>query len=128
MDNNPIVILKRFKDNLVIFMDELIATLPEEADLIIARIFIKDQVPIQDIMNFVIMNILPLSEHIKNKEEKVFLTNSSIYQGVSSEKVLYYKNLWFSGELDEDDKETIWAWLNNFIMMTERYVQCTHTS
>jgi len=123
MNSESVKHLSLFKDNLIVFMDELISTLPNEGDLIIARIFIKDQIPILDIMNFFIMNFVPLKENILNKDEKVFLESSQLYKGVSPEKIIYYKNLWYSGQLDVDDKNTIWMWFKSFINQCEKYTQ-----
>ena len=44
-------ILIQFKNSLVSFLDELIELFPQEPELIILRIFTKDQIPIEDIMN-----------------------------------------------------------------------------
>lgn len=122
MNTQSLQILQTFRDNLVVFMDELISTLPDEGDLVIARIFIKDQVPVLDIMNFFIMNLIPLKEEIFSKDEKVFLESSSLYKDVPAAKVLYYKNLWYSGDLDQDDKDTIWIWFKSFIIQCEKYI------
>ena len=48
---SEINILSIFKTNLISFVDELIGQFPREPDLIILRIFLKDQVPIQDVMS-----------------------------------------------------------------------------
>ena len=50
-------ILQQFKDNLVSFLDELIDVFPSESELILLRIFIKDQIPTEDILNKFIYTI-----------------------------------------------------------------------
>ena len=51
-------ILKQFKNSIITFLDELIVQFPEEADLVIFRIFLKDRVPIIDIMTYFVHKIL----------------------------------------------------------------------
>ena len=43
-------ILIEFKKSLVEFFDQLVEQFPDEGDLIMVRIFIKDQVPIEDVI------------------------------------------------------------------------------
>ena len=49
---SEIEILKQFKNTLICFLDELIGQFPSEGDLVIFRIFLKDRVPIENILNF----------------------------------------------------------------------------
>ena len=67
-------ILIQFKNSLVSFIDELIEAFPQEPDLIILRIFLKDQVPVQDVMNKFIHTIKMINKlkKILNKEMKLF--------------------------------------------------------
>ena len=53
--SNEIRILTEFKKSLITFFDELITQFPQEGDLVIARIFLDSQIPIEDIMkNFIL--------------------------------------------------------------------------
>ena len=44
-------ILFEFKKQLTIFFDELIAQFPKEGDLIVIRLFLTNQIAIEDVMN-----------------------------------------------------------------------------
>jgi len=116
-------ILNDFKDSLIEFLDELIVQFPNEGDLIISRIFLKDQIPICDVMNLFIEKLLPHKEAIKNRNEAFFLENDVLFQGFRLEKVNYFKKLWMSDNLHEDDKETIFQWFEVFIKFSEKYKQ-----
>ena len=76
---SEINILSIFKTSLISFVDELIGQFPQEPDLIILRIFLKDQVPIQDVMNKFIYAINKEDQKIKNeikeRTDLVFLKN-----------------------------------------------------
>ena len=64
MKDEKTQILLQFKNELITFFDELIDIFPSEGDLVMIRIFLKDQIPIEDVM--IIFN------NIVNKEEQKF--------------------------------------------------------
>ena len=48
-------ILQAFKTNMISFLDELIDQFPTETGLIVARVFLKDQIPVETAMtNFLV--------------------------------------------------------------------------
>ena len=61
---SEIEILKQFKNSLISFLDELIVQFPLEGDIVIFRIFVKDQIIISNIMNYFVQKILPLKKNI----------------------------------------------------------------
>ena len=91
---SEIKILKEFKNSLITFIDELIPQFPEEGDLVIIRIFLKDQVPIADVMNHIIHMILPLKQLVVSKDESFFLDNNVLFSALNSGKVNHFKKLW----------------------------------
>lgn len=114
-------ILGAFKKGIISFLDELIDQFPEEGDLVIMRIFLKDQIPILDVMNRFIMTVMKFTEEIKDRNESVFLENNILFSDLSKNKVNHFKRLWRSGRLDKDDKEMVWAWLDSFVLMAQKY-------
>ena len=117
-------ILSDFKKHLIKFMDELIEQLPHEGDLVVGRIFLKDQIPIEDVMNYFIISILPHKEQIQQRDDKFFLENNVLFEKFQKGKVNHFKTLWLSNRLDNDDKDVIWVWFDAFISLTERYQKC----
>ena len=120
-------VLIQFKNNLVSFIDELIAAFPQEPDLIILRIFLKDQVPILDIMNKLI-HILnkdnqQLKKDIEQRNESVFLKNENIFEAIAKSKSVNFQKLWRSDSLDDDERKIIWKWIDSFVLLSERYVK-----
>mgnify|MGYP001231264153 CR=1 FL=1 len=114
-------ILRLFQTQMIAFLDELIAQFPMEADLIIIRVFFKDQIPVVDVMNHVIQYVVPHKEKISTKDESFFLEDEKLFSGFSSSKVIHFKRLWMSPHLEKDDKDAIWAWFASFIVLAERY-------
>lgn len=119
---NEVEIVIEFKKHLIAFLDELIVQLPNEPDLLIARIFVKDKIPIIDIINHIIQYILEYKDKIKERDDSFMFTSDSPLQHLLSiEKLTHYRKIWRSKALDEDDKLIIWKWIDGMIFLTEKY-------
>jgi hypothetical protein len=117
-------ILSQFKNSLISFFDELIELFPEESDLIMIRIFLKDQIPIMEVMNILNFNInkndAKLKIQMEQHNEQFFLENNFL-DGIDKNKVLHFKKLWKSPRLDSEDKAMIWKWIDSFLIMINKY-------
>jgi hypothetical protein len=125
---SEIEILKQFKNALISFLDELIGQFPSEGDLVIFRIFLKDRVPIDNIINYFILSILPLKKMIDERDEDFFLNKCELFESIQGSekkgKVNRFKRLWRSESLDDDDKRVVWEWFDSFIFLSEKYQKC----
>ena len=87
-------VLHEFKNNLIAFIDELIDQFPREPDLIIARIYLKDQTDIKDVMEIFTHNINKndqiIKKMLKERNEIYFLENNSIFENVCKSKLEYF--------------------------------------
>ena len=119
--SSEIEYLKQLKEQMIIFLDELIEFLPEEPELVIIRIFVKDKIPIVHIMNYITEKLIPLKQYVINKDDSFFINNNILFEKVDPKKVNHFKNLLTSGKLTVDDKETIWKWFRTFIYIAEKY-------
>jgi len=121
---SEIQILNQFKNSLTSFFDELIELFPHEADLIMIRIFLKDQINIKDVMDIFYYNLnkndQELKKMIKEKNESFFLENS-LFDNFSKGKVLHFKQLWNSPVLDKENKSMVWKWVDSFVLISEKY-------
>lgn len=117
-------ILIQFKNSLISFIDELIEQFPQEPDLIILRIFLKDQIPIEDVMTkftyTINKNDQELKKYITERNEYVFL-ESDVFDGIAKSKSINFKKLWRSGNLDSEEKETVWKWVDSFVKLSDLY-------
>jgi len=115
--------VRDFRDQLVIFLDELIDQFPLEGDFVIIRIFIKDQLPMFDVIGRFIRDLLPLKEQVTKRDTGFFIKNTLLYTGASlaSEKVNHFKELWLSDKLDDNDREIVWKWMDLFISIADKY-------
>ena len=122
-ESNKLTLMQKFRDQLVTFLDEIIDQFPTECDFVLIRMFIKDQIPVHDILGRFIRDILPLKEHVEKREETFFLNNTLLYTGgnISDEKINHFQELWQSDKLDSEDRETIWTWMECFIKISDCY-------
>lgn len=115
--------MKEFRDQLVIFLDELIEQFPQEGDFVMIRIFIKDQLPMIDVLGRFIRDLLPLKDQITKRAESFFLENALLCAGPSlaGERIDHFRQLWLSDKLDATDRAIIWKWMDLFVSMADRY-------
>ena len=118
-------VLQEFKSQLVDFFDALIIQFPSDSDLCMLRIFFNNQIDIVKVMNVFIEKLLPLKDIVKKRDVSFFLKDdagaSSLFEGVDKTKVNYFKVLWQSSSLDEDDRSEIWKWFDLFICIADKY-------
>jgi len=114
-------ILNEFKKNLVNFFDELIDQFPEEGDFVLIRILIKDQLPITEVMNYFISEILPHKAMIKSRDERIFTEMNVLYFGLEKNQSNGIRKVWKSSSLDKEDREIIWKWFDTFVFLVEKY-------
>ena len=129
MDSSKLKILTHFRNQMVNFLDELIDQFPSEGDFVVIRIFLKDKIPVQDIMDNFIKNVLPHKERIQKKDEKFFVEGganlyNNVYKSYGKQKVDLFKKLWQSKQLDKEDRIIIWKWINLFVLLCEKYQKC----
>lgn len=114
-------ILNEFKKNLVNFFDELIDQFPEEGDFVLIRILVKDQLPITEVMNYFISEILPHKAMIKGRDERIFTEMNVLYFGLEKNQSNGIRKIWKSSSLDKEDREIIWKWFDTFVFLVEKY-------
>jgi hypothetical protein len=112
-------IAKQLHENFIAFLDELIEIFPNESDLILARVFLKDAVSSETIMHSFIKNVLPHKEEIKARNDGYLLTFDFNFD--QQHKINHIRNIWKSAALDDNDRQTIWRWFDLFIFFCERY-------
>lgn len=124
MNTDLTTCLVKFKESIVSFLDELIEQFPDEADVVIFRIFLNDQVDthfvVQQFTKFLVLH----RDEIKNRNEMFFLQNDNIFgSAVGKDKILHFKRIWTSNRLDNDDKKQIWRWFELFLRHSDRYIE-----
>lgn len=124
MESEKLYLMNEFRDQLVNFLDEIIDQFPTECDFVLIRMFIKDQVPVCDVMGQFIRDILPLHDHVKKRNDSFFINNSILYSGgnINQDKMNHFKNIWISDQLDDENRDTIWKWMDCLFKIGNRYL------
>jgi hypothetical protein len=124
-DQGKIYLMQEFRTQLVSFLDELIEQFPKEGDFVLIRIFIKDQLPIPDVLGRYIRDLLPFQHQVKQRDESFFLKNQLLYTGgnMAKSRINHFQNLWASDKLDENDREVIWQWMDVFNNIANKYYE-----
>lgn len=123
--DEEIEILSQFKKNLVSFFDELIAQFPAEGDLVVLRIFLKDQFPIKSTMDMFVYTLNKndqiVRKMIEERNDSYFLDTYQYSMLFGKEKIAHFKKIWRSDQLDDDDRTTIWSWIDTFVFYADKY-------
>lgn len=118
---SSVEVLKEFKVNLVHFLDELIEQFPMEADLVLVRIFVNDQIETKTIMNTFIKDVLPFKQQVVDRNDHFFLSDKFQLLNGLGKKKNHLSNIWKSAHLDEEDRKIIWSWFDLFFRLVQQY-------
>ncbi len=122
---NTVDLLRYFKNKLIDFLNELCELLPKEADLICLRIMFENQIPIEEAMKIFAKRIMPYKDLVLAKDEKFFLDCGDLFAGIKKEKVSYFKELWLSKDLSQQNREALWKWFQLFLKIAIKYSEMT---
>ena len=123
MSDKQLELLVKFKNLLMEFIDELVQQFPNDSDIIMCRIFIKDQIPIQIIMDKFIKYFIPQKDLILNKDPLFFTIGTSDFCSSLKLNTNIFEKIWYSNVLDDEDKEVIWQWFNSLYKLVDKYTK-----
>lgn len=110
------------RNQLVKFFDEIIEQFPRKPNFIIMRIFVKDQMSLDTLMNKFLKNVYPYKEKVKNKDEIIFQKMDGAMSRTLNRKGTFVK-LWNSKQLDDDDRDILWKWMELFMNICYNYTK-----
>ena len=119
-------LLQTFKNQIINFLDELIQQFPNQAEFVIIRVFVKDQIPLADVLGRFIKECLDFHDQIKRKDEKFFLESDIIVNALGGNQMGLdvmdkLRELWRSDSLDQEDRDMVWRWLDLFFSIAQKY-------
>ena len=122
---NSIELLGLMRQGLLDFIDDLRIILPEEKELFLFSLFVK-QMPLVPLAEYVSKNIVPLKGYIKNRDSKYFKSNAVMFEHLGNYKteVNRFQMLWDANE-DPEDREMVWRWFERFVYLGEEYILAT---
>lgn len=125
MNNEQDKLKVLFKKQVIVFLDELISSFPQQTIFVIIRIYVKDQIPLDDVLGRYIKFCLPHKDVVANRNEE-FIRSDTLMKSfgatewaINTKKTL--EEFWLSDLLDNDNKEMIWKWLNLLMNISNKY-------
>ena len=125
-------VLNAFRGSILLFLDELIDQFPNEVNLVMAKVFLKDTIPIEQTMEKFVEKIekndSQLKKMVKKRDENFFLENdifSIDSYSLGNNRVNHFRNIWQS-QIDDEDRVVIWSWIDNFIQLSDLYRSLSH--
>ena len=67
--------------------------------------------------------IIPYVDMIKARDERFFLESTDLFEGIANDKVNYFRNIWLSPNLNQEDKDNLWKWFRLFSNLAVKYSQ-----
>jgi hypothetical protein len=108
-------LLKLVKQQLIVFIDELIDVIPEQDDLHVVKLIVREQLLDSEIMEFLVSKILPLEDLIRKRDCENLCRSIQMF----SPKVSKYIIIWETA--DEENRNIVWEWLNHFMELAKKY-------
>ena len=122
MNSENTKLLVVLKEHLLQFFEELVQLLPNEKELLVIHFFIKEQVPITDVMKYIKQTLVPMEPYVQKRDGDYFVKHPVLFERLQTHdtKVNHFKEIWYQQD-DEDNKEAIWLWLTFFIDLAKKY-------
>lgn len=114
-------LLIKFKHTVVSLIDEIIEQFPRDSDLILCRLYIKDQIPTENLMDIFIKYFLPQKQSILDKDDTFFTEGTRDFFIQLNLKNNLFEKIWKSNVLDEDDRTIIWDWMETIVIIVDKY-------
>lgn len=113
-------VINRIHKGAIQFLDDLIGWLPNNHDLIMARLAVDTQIPAVILADTLLGTILPFKDAIKNRDEKFILSDPNLLSK-GGDKALSLKAIWTGSDFSKDDKDIVWKWLDVFVDLLTLY-------
>jgi hypothetical protein len=121
-------LVRIFKERLEAFLNVLIDQFPLEKDFVILQLGVRGEMipPEKTLFNFT-KAIIPHKDMVLNKDKEFFLTKcDTVLLSMYSDKLKnkntnYFKRIWGSETLTEDDRNNLWKWFKLFLNIAIEY-------
>lgn len=121
-------LVRIFKERLEAFLNVLIDQFPSEKDFVILQLGIRGEIiPSENTLFNFTKAIVPYKDMVLNKDKEFFLTKcDTVLLSMYSDKLKnkntnYFKRIWGSETLTEDDRNNLWKWFKLFLNIAIEY-------
>lgn len=113
---------KRFKVILLQFIDELVQMFPSDSDIVLCRILIKDQIPIEIVLGIFVKYFIIHMDMIETRDERFFSERTDEFCKALKLRHNIFNRIWFAENLDDDDKATLWEWIVSIANLVQKCI------
>ena len=114
-----------FKEQMLLFIEELIEMFDTEPSFILIRIFVSDKIPTKDVIGRFMKECLPYYKYVKDRNSEFFVYSDFIYEqyveDVGDDALKNFRTLWESEVMTDEIKDIVWQWLDFFIELSLKY-------
>lgn len=121
------VAAKQLKDQLINFIDDIMEICPDDYHLPIIRAVVCGAFDAREIADSFVEHVLPFQAQIKARNATFFEKNDHIFGPLPQDKVQHFRNLWFSGHFEEEDKKIIWDYFSVFVDLCKKHMAALGT-
>jgi hypothetical protein len=125
MSVKEINILNRFKNTLVQFLDDLIEVFPTYESFVAMRILVKDQISPIIIMEGFLEDLEHIEQQVSARSDDFFTKDNPVFTKLNTSSE--FSNIWFSKEMDSENKNVMWLWIEDLMKLAKLYKASTTT-
>ena len=125
MTTSLINILQEFKKQMTAFFDELIEQFPYKGELVIMRLFIANNMPVEDSIQKFSFKINSrdglIKQMVKNRNSDFFLKENIFDKIGKTDSNNVFRELWTAEGVDDEDRNVIWDWIDSLCYIVDKY-------
>lgn len=109
---------------MVSFVDDLLTLIDDFDELILMRVYLKDQCDPQDLMAMFVEHVVPESALIAARDDKFFLDEThDVFSKMAAVEgaPAVCPRIWRDARLSDADRGAIWDWLKVLVQIAEKY-------
>jgi hypothetical protein len=123
--SSPSSLVQTFKNSLIEFLDQLIDMFPNESNIVIVRVMVKDVLVIEDLLISFKTGLEKegVRDMIKDHNDQYFMRHDTLFSNIGSSNINEVKRLWQSGSIDAYNKTIVWAWIDRFVKVADLHTK-----
>ena len=117
-------VLIKFKKLIVAFCDELTSQFPSEPDFKMMKVLTNapgmEKFLMQKLITQLSREDLNIRKLVSERDEEYFLSHNP-FSFLSEERNQKLVGLWKKGDMDDEDKDALWQWVDLFFKIADKY-------
>uniref|UniRef100_A0A6C0M104 Uncharacterized protein n=1 Tax=viral metagenome TaxID=1070528 RepID=A0A6C0M104_9ZZZZ len=117
-------ILHQQIDELISYLLAIVGENPKAYSDITGVQFFMQQYSPDRLMSAIVSRVCPYKDRVIARDDRFFMEHKEVFDGLPDESVRCFTDLWRGGLLNDDEyKETIFKFFDNFVVCAEQYMK-----